>query len=102
MIFLYTTVPTKEVAEKLSDEAIDKNLAACVDMWPIQSKYMWEGKKVSVEQYMVMFTTHSSLATQLETYIVLGHPNNIPLVARTEIDIINNAYQEWVSATLGL
>ena len=102
MIFLYTTVPTKEAAEKLSDESITQSLTACVDFWPIRSKYMWEGQKVDTEQYMMMFTTHSKLATQLEVYIKENHPHNVPMVARTEIDVMNNAYQEWVNSVLNL
>jgi periplasmic divalent cation tolerance protein len=102
MIFIYTTVPTKEAAEMLGDRAIDMSLAACVDSWPITSKYMWEGKKQTVEQYMLMFTTHSSMAPDLETYIKENHPHDVPLVARVVIDVVNNAYQEWVSSTLTL
>lgn len=102
MIFIHTTVPTQEGADTLSDAAIDQKLAACVDIYPVRSKYLWEGVKQDVEQYMLVFTTHSELAPELEKYIKANHPHDVPLVARTAIDVVNNAYQEWVNSVLGL
>lgn len=102
MIFVYTTIKDREDADALASEVIELKLAACVDMWPIKSVYIWEGKQISLPQYMVMCTTHSVKAADLEAHIVAKHPYTVPLIARTNIDVVNNAYQRWVSDTLDL
>ncbi|MGY4884894.1 MAG: divalent cation tolerance protein CutA, partial [Nanobdellota archaeon] len=44
MVFIYTTCATQEEAKSLAKLIIDKKLGACVDYWPINSIYNWQGK----------------------------------------------------------
>jgi uncharacterized protein involved in tolerance to divalent cations len=37
MIFVYSTAPTKDEAEKLAALILEAKLAACVNMWPMSS-----------------------------------------------------------------
>jgi periplasmic divalent cation tolerance protein len=102
MLFVYTTTQDKEKTQALVDEVIDRKLVARANFWPINSTYFWEGEKRSVERYMVMFTTHSAMAHDLEASIIASHSGTVPLIARTEVDMVNNAYQKWVNETLGM
>lgn len=102
MLFVYTTTKNRETAEILVNEAIDSKLAARANFWPISSVYVWEGEKKSVEHYMIMFTTHSAQVHDLESRIVAKHPETVPLIARCNVDLVNNAYQLWVNETLGM
>lgn len=99
MLFIYTTIKEKTDVQALAEEVINAKLAACADYWPTHSTYLREGKTVSVDQYMVVFTTHSEYASELEAYITAKHPYTVPMVARTQIDVINNAYQQWANET---
>ncbi len=36
-IFIYTTFASKAEAQKLSRQLVKKKLAACVNVWPIES-----------------------------------------------------------------
>lgn len=102
MIFVSTTIKNKDEAEALVDEVINAKLAACADFWPVQSVYNWEGEKQSVAQYLIVFTTHNVQAPELEARIIAKHPYAVPMIARTNVDQVNNAYQLWVNETLGM
>ncbi len=99
MIYIHTTIKNIEDAQALATEVISAKLAACVDYFPVKSTYLWEGKVETVEQYLMTFITHSEYAADLEARIEAKHSYAVPLIARTQIDIINNTYQEWANNT---
>jgi periplasmic divalent cation tolerance protein len=101
MIFVYTSVNKQDSAKKLAHDAIDNKLAACVDFWPMHSVYEWKGEKVDVDQYMMMFTTHSHLAPKLEDLMSQEHPYSVPMVARVQLDVVNEVYKHWVGDQIG-
>ena len=43
MVFIYSTCRDIEEARKLSKLMVERKIAACVNMWPIESCYTWEG-----------------------------------------------------------
>jgi periplasmic divalent cation tolerance protein len=102
MLFVYTTTKDKESAAELVHEVIDKKLAARANSWPVESVYFWEGEKVSANHYMIMFITHNDQIHDLGACIVAKHSTTVPMIARTEVDMVNNAYQLWVNKTMGM
>ncbi len=65
IVFVYTTVSSRDEAKSLSFSVVEEKLAVCADFWPIESIYPWQGVLQEVEQYMVMFTTESALSKNL-------------------------------------
>ena len=86
----------------LANEVIDLKLAARANFWPVESIYYWEGVKETANHFMVMFTTHNDEAHDLESHIIAKHSITVPMIARTQVDMVNEAYQLWVNETLGM
>ena len=43
-VFIYITHPSPEDAKKTAEYLLKKKLIACVNMYPIESMYWWNGK----------------------------------------------------------
>lgn len=99
-IFLYVTFPEAALAEALGREAVEKGLAACLNLFPVhRSIYKWQGKLESTNEHVGLFKTTSSQIEQLEAFIRSAHPYNTPCLARWSPQV-NPEFLDWlVSST---
>ena len=82
-IIIYTTIDTKNNANKLSKKLIENNLAACVNIVPIDdSIYNWDGKIQSQPEFQLIIKTDVSHKELIENFFKLkanGAPTINPL-----------------------
>lgn len=97
MVFIYTTFPTKEEAEKISQILLEKRMAACVNMWPLSSKYWWENKIESGEEIAVLIKTIEQKVGEVENVIRENHSYKVPCIATISIFRINQEYKEYLN-----
>ncbi len=96
MLFIYTTCATSDEAEGMGKLIIGSNMAACVDYWPVESMFHWEGKFKKISQIMIVISTFESKLDDLTELISLHHSYSIPLVAGLDVRRINRPYKEWM------
>ena len=97
MVFIYTTCANTEEAKVLGRLIIDKKMGSCVDYWPINSMYNWEGDMKEVSQIMIVITTLESKLEEVNDLISKHHSYSIPLIAGVDIRRMNRAYKEWMT-----
>jgi periplasmic divalent cation tolerance protein len=97
MVFIYTTCENEKEAKLLGKLIIDKKMGACVDYWPINSMYNWEGKFEEVSQVMLMITTLEHKLEEVSDLISKHHSYSTPLIAGVDIRRMNRAYKEWMA-----
>ncbi len=96
MVFIHTTCATLEEAEKLGKLILEKRMAACVDYWPIQSMYHWEGELKQEGEIMMAITTFEPQLEPLNDLISKNHSYSVPMIAGVDVRRINRAYKEWM------
>lgn len=96
MLFIYTTCATSDEAEAMGQLIIDSKMAACVDYWPVDSMFHWEGKLKKISQVMIIITTFESKLDDLTELISKHHSYSTPLVAGMDVRRINRPYKEWM------
>ena len=99
MLIAWTTVATREDAERLASETIAAGLAACVQIdGPIVSHYRWEGRAERAEEFRLMFKLPPDRVLALEAYVLAHHPYDTPewLVVRAER--VGEKYLSWAEA----
>lgn len=89
-----------EEAKRLGKMMIEKKVAACIDMWPMQSMYMWEGKLEDREETMLLITTLESKLQDVQDHIAENHTYSVPLIAGVDVRRINHDYKEWMSKVI--
>lgn len=97
MVFIYTTCKNTDEAKSLGTMIIKEKLGACVDFWPIQSYYNWEGDLKCVDQIMLCITTFENKSEDVNELISQNHSYSVPMIATTDVRRINRAYKEWMT-----
>lgn len=96
MVFIYTTCATLDEAKRLGRLMVESKMAACVDLWPIQSMYNWKGKFEDIQQIMLMITTLESKLQAVDDLISNNHSYATPLIAGVDVRRVNHEYKEWL------
>lgn len=93
----FCTVPSQDVADKISTNLLSEKLVACVNTIPgIKSSYWWEGKVVDDQELLLMMKTTSTLMSQVTDKIKNLHPYDVPEVIFQPIVAGNDKYLEWI------
>jgi periplasmic divalent cation tolerance protein len=95
-VFVYSTFPNREIAEKISEQCIKHGIAACTNMIKLeQSCYLWKGKCEKQKEFAVLFkTTHGRLMSLIH-FLRENHPYKVPLIASFDADV-NPEYFSWM------
>ncbi len=93
---VYTTFPNSEEATRIGKILIEEKLAACVNFFPINSIYRWEGKIVENEEIAMFIKTRDSLTSKVIERIKELHSYKIPVIVTYEIKEGNDKFFEWI------
>ncbi|MCL4400005.1 divalent-cation tolerance protein CutA [Patescibacteria group bacterium] len=101
MVLIYSTCGSAEEARNLSKLIIERKIAACVNTWPIESCYTWEGAVKCESEYALLIKTNESKVQDVEDLILKNHTYSTPLVAVVDVRRLNRAYKEWMTTVVG-
>ena len=100
MVLIYTTCRDTEEAKRIGKLLVERGLAACINVWPIESMYMWEGElKDDVEAGLFVKTLESKIQ-DVEDLIAENHTYATPFIGAMDVRRINRAYKEWMSEVI--
>jgi periplasmic divalent cation tolerance protein len=96
MVFIYTTFPNQEEAEKAANLLLEKRVVGCVNFWPISSMYHWEGKLVKEGEILMIAKTIEEKVGEVENLIRKNHSYKVPCIATISLARLNVEYKEWL------
>lgn len=100
MVIIYSTFKNTEEAVKIGKFILDKKLASCVNIWPIQSMYYWEGKLENhLETGMYVKTLEHHLS-EIEALIENNHSYSVPFIGAIDVRRFNRPYREWMTSVV--
>src|SRR5215471_18171859 len=73
-----TTCATDEDARALATALLDRQLAACVQVVPIHSYYVWEGAQQSEPEKLLLVKTRRGLYGEVEAALRAAHKYDTP------------------------
>jgi len=97
---VYITCGSREEAERIADALIKEKLAACVNFFPINSVFEWEGKMQEEEEYALLCKTTEEKTPQLKKKVKEIHSYEIPAILVIEIKEGNEEFLDWVEKSL--
>jgi periplasmic divalent cation tolerance protein len=101
MYLIITTAPKREDAKKLADLAIDKNMAACVQIQAeCNSTYRWQGQVETSTEYPVHFKTNASNKNALISLLKQNSPYDVPEIICIKLDDVESDYADWLNKQL--
>ena len=100
-IQVFTTIETKEEAEKIAQYLVEQKLAACVQITgPIASTYRWKGKVETAQEWLCLIKTREDLYDKVEKAIKELHSYETPEIIAVPIVKGSSEYLSWLDDVL--
>jgi len=93
---LLTTVPSRDEAVKIADMLLDEKLAACVQLLPIESFYVWDGKTQNEAELLLLIKTRTALFDETIARIKAAHSYSVPQIVGTGFVAGFSGYLDWI------
>ena len=94
----YVTAPDRKTAKKIAREIVDRRLAACANLWPVDSIYRWRGTREEADEFVIVFKTRKSLLPKLIAQVRRSHPYELPCIVSYPMGPALPEYLDWVDA----
>lgn len=93
---IYTTLPDKVIAKKISKTLVKENLVACVNFFPVESIYRWKNKLTEDREFALIMKTKKTLYQKVEKRLLELHPYEVPAIVSYEIKDGLQSYLSWI------
>jgi periplasmic divalent cation tolerance protein len=98
---VFSTVDSKDSADKIAETLVAEKLAACVNVvGPISSVYWWEGKIEKSEEYLLIIKSRRDLLNALMRRLKEAHPYKVPEILAVKVDRGNEDYLAWIDESV--
>lgn len=96
IVVVYTTVASLDNARTLAKVLVERRLAACAEVSPIESFYRWNGAVQNEPEYRIVFKTSEARYGEVEAAIRELHPYELPAIHALTVDHVHEPYAAWV------
>ncbi len=95
-----STYPSREAALTAVDAAVERRLAACGNVLPTESRYLWRGRVESRSEAFVVFKTVPKKVGALLEFLGQSHPYEVPEIVEVDVPRVDPRYLRYLSQTL--
>jgi periplasmic divalent cation tolerance protein len=90
------TFPDKDSAKATAKLLVEKRLAACIQLLPIESVYSWQGEICDECEVMLFIKSRTELFGEIKNLIQANHTYEVPEIV--QIPIIDGLpeYLRWI------
>jgi len=91
-----TTCADKESAKAIAELLVKNRLAACVQLFPIESVYFWNGKTCENNEVALFIKSKTKLFDKIAAAIKENHSYEVPEIAQIPITNGLPEYLKWI------
>jgi len=96
---VYITFPSRKEARRIAKIILDKKIASCCNIFPIESMYWWKGKIENSKEFVLIAKTLRRNLKQLEEVVKKEHPYTVPYIGVIDANA-NEEYFNWMKEVL--
>lgn len=93
-----TTTDTKENADLITNELLQKKFIACAQRTTTQSAYRWQGKVIESDEILLQMKTKKSLFEHIKKEIESIHTYDVPEIVMIPLLDANEFYLQWIES----
>ena len=90
------TCPDKDAAKSIAKLLVENQLAACVQMFPIESVYIWQDKVCDENEIMLLIKSKTELFDKISALIRENHAYEVPEIIQVPITGGLPEYLRWI------
>jgi periplasmic divalent cation tolerance protein len=94
-----TAVASEAAADVLAQQLVETRLAACVQVMPVKSFFVWQGESRKDAEFLLLIKTRAALYAQVESFILAHHPYDTPEILQVPVTAGSSAYLQWLGAS---
>lgn len=94
-ILIYITHKNLKEAKKIGSVLLKKKLIACVNYFPIESAYRWNGKIENSKEIVSLLKTKKENWEKVKNEVEKIHPYETPCIIKLKVEA-NEKYAKWV------
>ena len=98
-VTILTTAGSTEDAERIAQALLTENLAACVQMVPIRSRYLWKGEIERSAEELLLIKTRASLFEAVRARIRALHSYETPEIIALPVTEGDLDYLAWLETS---
>ncbi|MEP6793973.1 MAG: divalent-cation tolerance protein CutA [Saprospiraceae bacterium] len=95
ILLFYIPAASNTEALSLGKKAIEQRIAACANIFPIQSIFPWDGTTQSENEFVLMLKTLPSLKDKVTEFISSQHSYEVPCILSWHVEV-NESYGMWI------
>lgn len=84
-------------AKDLGKKIIKARVAACVNVWPIESVYFSDGECKEDHEAVLLVKTLEPKVAEIEEFLEKNHSYKVPIVAVVNVHRLNRGYKDWMT-----
>ena len=93
---IISTLPQKDMAKQIAKVLVEQRLAACVQMFPIESVYLWKDEICEDGEILLFIKSRTDLFDKIVSTIREVHPYDVPEIVQTPISNGLPEYLKWI------
>jgi periplasmic divalent cation tolerance protein len=92
-----TTIDSDQGARSIAEASLSSRLAACVQIFPIRSHYVWKDELREENEFFLQMKALTENFDALAAVIRAVHSYDVPEILRLDIAEGDRAYLDWVA-----
>jgi periplasmic divalent cation tolerance protein len=100
MRIVLTAFPTRDGALEVARRAIEGRLAACANVLPAESRFVWRGRIESASESVVLFKTVPKRVGALFAFLKRMHPYEVPEILELDVPRVDPGYLTYLAGAL--
>ncbi len=96
--FVLTTAASETEAKAIAQTLVQEKLAACVNLFPVQSIYIWQAQLQQEPEWQLLIKTTLACFPTLKDRIAELHSYDLPEIIALPIQLGSEGYLEWLGA----
>jgi periplasmic divalent cation tolerance protein len=97
---MFSTTSDRPEAERIASVLVEQGLAACVQLMPIDSVYMWKGKIEKTGEILLLIKTRADHVDKAILAIKAAHSYEVPEIIAIPIESGLPEYLAWIDGTV--
>lgn len=95
LIIMFVACPHNQ-ADSIAETLVSERLAACVNIFPVKSVYIWKDKLNKDSESLLIIKSRLSITNQLENRIKQLNQYEIPEIVTIKSEKVESDYLNWV------
>jgi len=93
---IIATFPNKDSAKKIARLLVEQRLAACAQLFPIESIYRWKDEICDEDEIMLFIKSKTILFEKIVSEIKTHHSYEVPEIIQLPITAGLPEYLQWI------